>query len=101
MRLRPRFRQKTCDAKIQEPRLAFVRHQNVRRLQIKVQHKLLMGRLHHLCDSQEKLEPCRCVQALVVAVAIDRPAVNILKHQERPPIRSEAPIQKPRNTRVQ
>ena len=74
------------DAEVEELRLPPRRDQDVRRLQVPVDHQRLVGMIHGVADLQEEVQSLIQGEAPVPAVLVDGPALDVLHHDEGAPV---------------
>ena len=86
------FVQESRNAEIQQTWLTAFVHKDVCRLQIQVQHKLLMRGLHGLCDAKKKMETGFKVKTLLFAPGVDALAIDVLKHKIGAAVREQATV---------
>ena len=85
--------QQLGDAKVEQLHGSFGGDQNIGGLQIAVQNGVLVQILHGLADLLKDLDTAGERQALLIAVLVNRLAVDVLHHVERHAVRRIAAIQ--------
>jgi hypothetical protein len=81
-------------------RCAFGVDQDVRGLEVAVQHPLLVGELHGLADLTQQSDACRRRESLAIAVVGDRLALDQLHHEVRASVRRAAGVEDLRHCRM-
>ncbi len=85
------------DTEIQQLGLAVARDQDVARLQVAVNDQVLMCVLHSGAYADEEFESLGDVEVILVAVSVDRRAINVLHHQVRPSVGGGASVEQARD----
>ena len=88
------------DAEVEQLHLAVGRHQDVRRLQVAVDDQVGVGVRDRRLHVEEQPDAVLDAEPLVVAVAIDVPAVDVLEDQVRLAGPRYAGVDQPRDVRV-
>ena len=88
------------DPEVEELGLPISGDENVGRLEVPVNHEVLVRVLHRGADSAEQPQALRNRQRLSIAVLGDRSAIDVLHDEERSAIRQRARIQQSRDVRV-
>jgi len=95
-----RRREHLGDAEVQQLDLTVAGDDDVRRLEVAVDHQVAVRVLHRAADLTEQLEPLVHRQPLLIAVAVDRATFDVLHDHERPPVRGAAAVDQPGDARV-
>ena len=88
------------DAEIEQLHLAVAVHEDVRRLQVAVDDQVGVGVRDRRLDVQEEADACLDAEPLVVAVAIDVLAVDVLEHEVGLTGPRDAGVDQPRDVGV-
>lgn len=101
-RLRPRVRvvQDRRDSEVEKLGGPVAGDEYVRRFDVAMNHEMLMGEGDRRAHLPKQLEPLRDVQSPVVAVAVDRDALDELHHEIRRTVVRRAAVVESRDVRV-
>ena len=76
------------------------RDEDVRRLQVAVDDRFLVRVLNAVAYLKEQLEPLRHRQAMLVAMLVDRNALDVVHHEVRPPVLRGSGVEDPSDVAV-
>src|SRR6185369_2664000 len=80
--------------------LAGMTNQDIRRLEVPMNHRLLMSVRHRFQNAKKQPDASPDVQLVAIAIAVDVIAVDVLEHQIGLTSGGNPRIQKPRDVRV-
>ncbi len=83
------------DAEVEQLGLAFAVDQDVRRLEVAVHHQVLVGVGDRRADVDEELQPFLERQLVLLAVGVERQAVDVLEHEVGAAVGGGAAFEKP------
>lgn len=88
------------DTEVEQSRRAVLRHQDVVRFEVTVDHESQVGELHGVADGEEEAKSPVDIQTLLVAVREQRPSDHVVHHQKWAAVRRRAAIDEPGDERV-
>jgi len=85
--------QQLGDSEVQEPGHSILGDQNVARLEVAMNHQILVRVLHGRADTEEQLQAGTSRELVQAAILVDRNALHVIHHQVGQPVLSAAAIQ--------
>jgi len=92
--------QELRDPEVEEARRAVGRHEDVRRLEVPVDHEVLVRVLHRRADRAEEEESLPDAEAVAVAVLAERPPLDVLHDEVRQAVLGRPSVEQLRDVRV-